>query len=575
MASHRQARFVARTGLLTVSIFLAGIVRLPAQQPTSRLPVPDAAAQQKAVELVGEVYKEDYDKARAPAERVALAEKMLRQASEPNTDAAGRYVLLRIARDVAAGAGDAQTALGAVDEIARLYNVEAMPMKVEVLTTAAKTANLPIQREAVVEEAMLLIGAAVARDDYETAERLGRVASGVARRVRNASLAKTVVTLNRDVLKVRAAFEAAKKALAVWEENPADPAANLTAGKFYCLVKDDWEKGISMLALGSDAKLAELARKELKGPTSVDERVALGDGWWALAQAGEGTEKDLMMVHAGLLYERARRHVDGLLKAKLEKRLREIAGITAKRASGALRDPGAPRGALILMTFEPDTIQQRQGGVLVRDLTGNDNHGQVHGSPAIEDGKAGKAFRFDGKDDQIILPSVRAQLTADRHALSICAWLQVAGNVRTRFVFDSGFFQGENISVWIPSPGTVEFDLPSGYGGVNLKATTPAPGNWYHVACTWDGATQRIYVDGRLTKEAQTTSLVLTEKAVPKYEARIGSMAKKDTLGKRRQRLFVGKIDEFAIYLRALTEKEVGSVYQRGLKGNGLSDAGP
>ena len=101
MASPRCVGLVFALELLTASALLVDAQGQAAQQPSGKLPVPDAAAQQKAVELIREVYKEDYDKARTPAEKVALAEKMVRQAGQSNTDAAGRYVLLRTARDVA------------------------------------------------------------------------------------------------------------------------------------------------------------------------------------------------------------------------------------------------------------------------------------------------------------------------------------------------------------------------------------------------------------------------------------------------------------------------------------------
>jgi len=78
-----------------------------------------------------------------------------------------------------------------------------------------------------------------------------------------------------------AEFERAKQANTTLAKKPDDPEANFTAGKYLCLVKGDWDKGLPLLAKGSDAKLKELAQKELAGPKDAAEQAAVGDGWWA------------------------------------------------------------------------------------------------------------------------------------------------------------------------------------------------------------------------------------------------------------------------------------------------------
>jgi hypothetical protein len=240
-------------------------------------------------------------------------------------------------------------------------------MKVEVLTTAAKTASLLAQREAVVQEAISLIGAATTEDNYESAECLGQVASAAVRRVRNASLANQVATLNREVQRTKAAYEAAEKALAVLETAPANATANLTAGKFYCLVKGDWQKGIPMLALGSDSKLADLARKELAQPASADGQVAMGDGWWDAAQAQQDADREAMQLRAATWYETALPSLGaGLQKAKVQKRLKEASEIERVLAIPAATDvqPGEslPRGKWIDVLPWADIEKDRNGG---------------------------------------------------------------------------------------------------------------------------------------------------------------------------------------------------------------------
>ena len=56
-----------------------------------------------------------------------------------------------------------------------------------------------------------------------------------------------------------------RDALVVLENDPTNPAANLAAGRHLCLVQGDWDRGLPMLALGSDAELKAAATKDLAG----------------------------------------------------------------------------------------------------------------------------------------------------------------------------------------------------------------------------------------------------------------------------------------------------------------------
>jgi beta-glucosidase len=77
--------------------------------------------------------------------------------------------------------------------------------------------------------------------------------------------------------------ENVENAMATLTTNPADPDANLAVGRYHCFRKGDWDKGLPMLAQGSDASLKELATADLRKPTAPEEQMKLGDGWWDFA----------------------------------------------------------------------------------------------------------------------------------------------------------------------------------------------------------------------------------------------------------------------------------------------------
>lgn len=266
--------------LVAIGILVANCPSLVAQDLA---PVPSDAAQQKAVKLIEEVYGEEHAQAKTSAEKTALASKLLKEAAE-SKDLTNRYVLLRVARDMATQAGDVETAFRAIEEMGKSFQVDSFQLKGAALSQAKKSASLTRQRKALAEQALVLIEEAVDRDDFVAAEFLGQLALDSARKARERDLTKRIVGRNKMVAKVSEAYTAAKDAFQTLEDSPVDPEANLTAGTYLCFMKGNWDKGIPMLALGKGGQATKLAIRELQGVTDVAGQVAIGDGWWALSE---------------------------------------------------------------------------------------------------------------------------------------------------------------------------------------------------------------------------------------------------------------------------------------------------
>jgi hypothetical protein len=71
-----------------------------AAQP--KTPIPDAQAQQTAKKAAGELFAERLKQAKTTAEKTVLATDMMDAAGRVQAGSADQYVLLKIARDVAA-----------------------------------------------------------------------------------------------------------------------------------------------------------------------------------------------------------------------------------------------------------------------------------------------------------------------------------------------------------------------------------------------------------------------------------------------------------------------------------------
>ncbi len=109
--------------------------------------------------------------------------------------------------------------------------------------------------------------------------------------------------------------------MATLQADPVDPEANLVLGKYLCLVKGDWDKGIPVLALGADPKLKALAVKELRGVSLHAAQAELGDGWFDLAANESATPRKQLLRRAGHWYRQALPGLAGLRRTKVEQRL--------------------------------------------------------------------------------------------------------------------------------------------------------------------------------------------------------------------------------------------------------------
>ena len=50
----------------------------------------------------------------------------------------------------------------------------------------------------------------------------------------------------------------------VSNKDSKDPAANREMGRYFCLVKGNWERGLPMLVVGNDKDYLDLAKRDLR-----------------------------------------------------------------------------------------------------------------------------------------------------------------------------------------------------------------------------------------------------------------------------------------------------------------------
>ena len=189
------------------------------------------------------------------------------------------------------------------------------------------------------------------------------------------------------------------------------------------------------------------------------------------------------------------------------------------------------------------------------------NHGALQNGTAFTTGMVGQAFSLDGNDDSIDVadaPELRPK------SLTLEAWVNFGASNGRRQIFAKPLGGGgsDSFEFWLET--TTLFAAVadnSGYGPRLGAAFSPVSGRWYHLAYTFDDASkeQSIYIDGvqvasgiaNRTIDYDNHPLLLgrdSESGVPSFHLQ-------------------GRIDEPAIFDRALSAAEIASIHAAGAAG--------
>ena len=312
----------------------------------ARLPVPDAAARKKSQQLVQTIFGEKYRAAKTPEEKWNIAVAMLDESKKVERGSADEYTLLRTGWKIAIGASHYEMA-----EKFRLALVETFAVPDELKLQAEAVRRLSLSRLNAVQIDNLLTTArhaiedAMHVDDFDTARDMQQVAERLARRARDAATVRqlgqtgtTLARLAREYRKVSALLGSVG--------NSNDPQASYQVGRYFCFFKGQWERGLPLLAEGSDLQTRRLAAEELAVSINPSDQIAVADGWWELSEDATLLEKVHLQKHAVTIYQRALSGLRGLTKTKVTMRIDEYYREFAEREPRrrlAIKNPARAR----------------------------------------------------------------------------------------------------------------------------------------------------------------------------------------------------------------------------------------
>jgi hypothetical protein len=182
-------------------------------------------------------------------------------------------------------------------------------------------------------------------------------------------------------------------------------------------------------------------------------------------------------------------------------------------------------------------------GTIAFDISGNNKNGTLVNGPLWIDGKYGKALKFDGIDDYVVIPDL---YNSSPSSLTVSAWINLSLFAGGPIIHHcrNGEFTMEN-----PMSEVVGFGVKLTNNEWYVIRGTATANAWHCVTGTWiKGNSIKLYVDGILINQTSVPDYYLFDAS---WEAA--------AIGSRYgwHEFFNGAIDDVRVYERALSAEEI------------------
>ena len=295
-----------------------------------KIAVPQGDAVKAARAALHDTFKDEF--ARKSAEDKLAFSKDLLEVAATEKDAVQKYALFVEAIGLATDAGNPDKAFAAVTELCAAFDAVSSKEKGIVLANFAKKASKPDDFKILVDRYPTVANEAMEDSDPVAASDLLKDCESIAIKAEDKGLSSILSDKAKEIAALAEKINKIKLSMDKLKESPDDQDANLAVGRYECLVRGDWKKGLPMLAKSSDETLKSAVKLELEA-AEAEQMSKAADAWWTVADNEKApAEKIVMKAHASDLYWKAIANLSGIARATAEKR---IAQSTAEaKASG-------------------------------------------------------------------------------------------------------------------------------------------------------------------------------------------------------------------------------------------------
>ena len=198
----------------------------------------------------------------------------------------------------------------------------------------------------------------------------------------------------------------------------------------------------------------------------------------------------------------------------------------------------------------------------------------LNGPSRIAQGKFGAALGFDGVNDYVRIEDTG--VLRPTNAISMEAWVYPTGSSGTMSILEKGDAGATSLGygLYLCNGGFPGYLIRVGSGLQSAGfGTALALNQWHHLAITFDSTRvdrSKLYVNGVEVAESTLSGCI----GVSNAAGTILNDAQPLMIGSRKGTgLFLnGRVDDAAVYARALSAAEIATRLQRGVSGDGVGD---
>ncbi|MCH8120622.1 MAG: LamG domain-containing protein, partial [Planctomycetes bacterium] len=214
------------------------------------------------------------------------------------------------------------------------------------------------------------------------------------------------------------------------------------------------------------------------------------------------------------------------------------------------------------------------GGTTTADASGNGNDGTFVDAPVWVSGKFGSALDFDGSNDAVDCGN-QPILDFGTGDWTVSAWIKVATTPSDDVtIYGKGGDHGGGIryQLMLDSSNDIHPVVDDDSSKYDPRGDIPIiDGQWHHIVMMRrDGTQFRVYVDGvedvGVTNHGESTLPANYDlSGTSQHNAYIGAITdNRDSTGNTLEKLFLGLIDDVAVWNRALTPEEISYLWNNG-----------
>ena len=216
----------------------------------------------------------------------------------------------------------------------------------------------------------------------------------------------------------------------------------------------------------------------------------------------------------------------------------DASGNTSPRAVKAVSTVSCPDPVGLVAAYPFD----EGAGQVANDTSGRGHAGAISGATWAS-GRHGNALSFNGTDSSVLLSGLGSFY---QDGFTLEAWVQKASAKSDAAVVGTWTSNGGPM-LWVDHlAARYHLTLGAAYSGFLDSGSTPAVGQWQHVAATFDGTTARFYVGG-----SEVASRTVSGSVGSSTVWRVGAY------GSTPGGFFDGLIDDVRIYDEPLTAGEI------------------